>query len=102
MSPSEADKIMWKIELLPNDQSKDEWKVAPDIPYEYRWTKPKYFDTVRVSVSLEAIKYEYALRYAVAKARKEYPDQFCVCDRLQFPKEHEQEFWASESGYLSS
>lgn len=100
MSPTKPDQVMWKIELIPNER---EWEhpksVDQEIPFQYYWTKPKYFDTVRVSATLEAIRYEYILREEVERARREHPEDICVCDHLVFPAEHEQEFWSSESGY---
>ena len=101
MSPTKPDQVMWKIELIPNERDWEHPKLIIDqeIPFEYYWTKPKYFDTIRVSVTLEAIKYEYILRGEVERVRKEHPDELCVCDYLAFPTEYEQEFWSSESGY---
>jgi hypothetical protein len=91
---------MWKIELLPNQQCTD--PAPSEIPFEYQWTKPRYFDTVQVSVTLEAILYEYRLRTAIEKARREHPNEKCVCAHLSLPKEHDQEFWPSEIGYEKS
>jgi hypothetical protein len=96
MSPTHDGTLLWKIELLPNDKSEQLKKG------EGAWNRPRYFDTVRVTVSLEAIKNEYVLREAVRRAREEHPGSLCVCEYLVFPVEHQQEFWASESGYLTN
>jgi len=96
MSPTHDGTLLWKIELLPNDNSEQLKKR------EGAWNRPRYFDTVRVTVSLEAIKNEYVLREAVRRAREKHPGSLCVCEYLVFPVEHQQEFWASESGYLTN
>jgi len=100
VSPTKPDQVMWKIELIPNEMKSEPAKlIDQETPFEYYWTKPRCFDAVRVSVTLEAIRYEYTLRKEVENARKEHPEELCVCDYLVFPTEHEQEFWPSESGY---
>jgi hypothetical protein len=100
MSATKPLELLWRIELLPNDAICDTSNQEKEHHSEDIRKTPRSFDTVRISVSLEAIKYEYYLRAAVKRARQKHPQQLCVCDSLEFATEHEQEFWAAESGHL--
>jgi hypothetical protein len=95
-SPTCPRKPTWTIELLPTTLELEPTIQEERIQrLERRWSVPKYFDMVRVSVSLEAIKYEYKVRAAVQKAREEYRHLLCVCHCLDLPEEHSQ-LWPSD------
>jgi len=85
---------VWTVELLPTGPgvktSSQEASTASTQITEQRWSVPKFFDLVRVSVSLEALKYEYTVRAAVRKARFRYPGLLCVCEHLELPEDPRQ------------
>lgn len=85
---------MWKVELLRNQQV-----VTPATLDKRDLEIPKTFDKMRVSVSIEAIRYEYTVRERVRRAWERSANKLCVCRELISPTEYEQEFWSAEKGY---
>jgi hypothetical protein len=83
LSPNPVNGLLWQIELLQSGE--DYGRPTQDemiSRMEQRYPFPKYFDKVKVSLSLEAIKAEFASREVGKKLKLANPSRICVCNEV--------------------